>query len=140
MSHEPLVFLSGSFKGSLLRWATVDKEGFAIVSMFRRIESLLWEGVHIFTDHRNLAYIFNAEACASSVSKALAQRLEGGKVFLGNTGTLFDTFRVIATRREPRKLRRGELLGNRFQLRLRDVDYLPELPEKRSPVGSPPIR
>ena len=29
MSHEPLAFLSGSFKGSQLRWATVDKEGFA---------------------------------------------------------------------------------------------------------------
>ena len=29
MSHEPLAFLSGSFKGSQLRWATVDKQGFA---------------------------------------------------------------------------------------------------------------
>ena len=35
MSHEPLAFLSGSFKGSQLRWATVDKEGFAIVNTFR---------------------------------------------------------------------------------------------------------
>ena len=77
MSHEPLAFLSGSFKGSHLRWATVDKEGFAIVSTFRRLEHLLWNGVHIFTDHRNLAYIFNPEACVTSVSKALAQRLEG---------------------------------------------------------------
>ena len=38
MSHEPLAFLSGSFKGSQLRWATVDKEGFAIVNTFRRLE------------------------------------------------------------------------------------------------------
>ena len=29
MSHEPLALLSGSFKGSQLRWATVDKQGFA---------------------------------------------------------------------------------------------------------------
>ena len=34
MSHEPLAFLSGSFKGSQLRWATVDKDGFAIVNTF----------------------------------------------------------------------------------------------------------
>ena len=34
MSHEPLAFLSGSFKGSQLGWATVDKEGFAIVNTF----------------------------------------------------------------------------------------------------------
>ncbi|CAM9904597.1 unnamed protein product, partial [Sphacelaria rigidula] len=40
-------------------------------------------GVHIFTDHRNLAYIFNPEACVTSVSKALAQRLEGWKGVLG---------------------------------------------------------
>ena len=30
-SHEPLAFLSGAFKGSQLRWATVDNKGFAIV-------------------------------------------------------------------------------------------------------------
>ena len=68
MSHEPLAFLSGSFKGSQLRWVTVDKEGFAIVSTFRRLG-----GVHIFTDHRNLTYIFNLEACVTSVTKAMAQ-------------------------------------------------------------------
>ena len=38
MSHEPLAFLSGSFKSSQLRWATVDKEGFAIANTFRRLE------------------------------------------------------------------------------------------------------
>ena len=59
MSHEPLAFLSGSFKGSQVRWATVDKEGSAIVNTFRRLEYVLWGGVHIFTDHRNLTYISN---------------------------------------------------------------------------------
>ncbi|CAN0398793.1 unnamed protein product, partial [Scytosiphon promiscuus] len=83
MTHEPLAFLSGTFKGSQMRWATTDKEGFAIVSTFRRLEHFLWNGVHIFTDHRNLAYIFNAEACVTSVSKALAQQLEGWKGVLG---------------------------------------------------------
>ena len=58
MSHEPLMFVSGTFRGSQQRWATVDKKGFAIVSTFRRLEYLLWEGVRIYTDHRNLAYIF----------------------------------------------------------------------------------
>ena len=74
MSHEPLAFLSRSFKGSQLRWATV--EGFAIVNTFRRLEYLLSGGVHIFTDHRNLTYIFNPEACVTSATKAMAQRLE----------------------------------------------------------------
>ena len=43
----------------------------------------MWNGVHIFTDHRNLAYIFDPETCVTSVSKALAQRLEGWKGVLG---------------------------------------------------------
>lgn len=83
MSHEPLGFLSGSFTGSQLRWATVDKEGFAIVNTFRRLEYLLWGGVHIFTDHRNLQYIFNPEKCVTTVTKAMAQRLENWKGVLG---------------------------------------------------------
>ena len=66
-----------------MRWAMIDKEGFAIVSTFRRLEHFLWNGVHIFTDHRNLAYIFDPEACVTSVSKALAQRLDGWKGVLG---------------------------------------------------------
>ena len=31
MSHEPLAFLSGVFRGSQLCWPTVDKESFAIL-------------------------------------------------------------------------------------------------------------
>ena len=83
MSHEPVAFLSGSCKGSQLRWATVDKGVFAFVNTFRRLEYLLWGGVDIFTDHRNLTYIFNPEACVTSVTKAMAQRLENWKAVLG---------------------------------------------------------
>ena len=38
MTQEPLAFLSGTFKGSQMRWATIEKEGFAIVSTCRRLE------------------------------------------------------------------------------------------------------
>ena len=75
-SREPLRFLSGTFRGSHQRWATVDKEGFAIVSTFRRLEYFLWGGVCIYTDRRNLAYIFDPKACVSSMPKTAAQRLE----------------------------------------------------------------
>ena len=62
-THEPLGFLSGTFRGSQQRRATVDKYGFAMVSTFKRLEYLFWVGVHIYTDHRNLSYIFDPEAC-----------------------------------------------------------------------------
>ena len=83
MLHEPLAFLSGSFNGSQLRWVTVVNQYFAIVSTLRRLEYLLWGGGHIFADHRNLTYIFNPEACVTSVTKAMAQRLENWKAVLG---------------------------------------------------------
>ena len=41
MSHEPLGFLNGTFRGSQQRWAAVGKEEFAIVSTFHRFECLL---------------------------------------------------------------------------------------------------
>ena len=69
MTHRPLDFLSGTFTVSQQRWATVDKEGFAMVSTFKRLEYVLWNIVHIYTDQRNLAYTFDPEACVSSVAK-----------------------------------------------------------------------
>ena len=53
-----------------------------IVSTFRRLEYLLWGGVRIYTDHRNLAYIFKPEACVSSVPKTAAQRLVNWEMVL----------------------------------------------------------
>ena len=82
MSHEPLGFLSGTFRGSQQRRATVDKEGFAIVTTFRRWEYLLWGGVRIDTDQRNLAYIFEPEAYVPSAPKTSAQRLDNWKMVL----------------------------------------------------------
>ena len=60
----------------------MDKEGLAIVSTFSRLEYLLWGGVFIYADHRNLAYIFEPEACVLSVSGTAAQRFEDWKMVL----------------------------------------------------------
>ena len=58
----------------------MDKQGFAIVSTFTRLPYLLWGGVVIHCEHRNLAYIFGANGAPTS--KAVAQRLQGWRVFL----------------------------------------------------------
>jgi hypothetical protein len=59
--HQPLAFLSGSFKGAASRWPIVEKEAYAIVETCKRLKYLLLRerGFHLFTDHRNLQYIFN---------------------------------------------------------------------------------
>ena len=74
MSHELLGFLSGTFRGSQQRWATVDREGFAIVSTFPLLEYLSWGGVRIYTDHRNFGYIFKPEASFSFRRCQILQR------------------------------------------------------------------
>ena len=43
----------------------------------------MWNGVQIYTDRRNLAYIFDLETCVSSVAKTTAQRLDQWKAVLG---------------------------------------------------------
>ena len=40
VTHEPLGFLSGTFRGLQHRWVTMDKEGFAMVSTFKWLEYL----------------------------------------------------------------------------------------------------
>ena len=55
MRHDALGVLSGTYCGSQQRWAIVDKEGFAIVSTFHRLEYLLRGRVSNYTDHRNMA-------------------------------------------------------------------------------------
>ena len=77
MSHEPLAFLSGIFRGSQLCWPTVDKESSSILSAFQRVPYLLWDGSNIFCDHRNLAYIFSPQTCGVMLSKVASQRLVG---------------------------------------------------------------
>lgn len=76
MRHESLDLVREPFKESRLNWLTVDKEGYAILATFQPLEYLLWGGVHIVCDHRNLAYTFDPDACRGVVSKAASQRLE----------------------------------------------------------------
>jgi hypothetical protein len=78
---QPLAFLSGSFAGSQLDWSTADKEAFAIMQAFRKGGHLvLGVDLHLYTDHRNLAYIFAGQgtlACYSARLRRWADELSG---------------------------------------------------------------
>lgn len=54
-----------------------------LISTFRRLCHLLWNGVHMYSDHRNLASILNPKACVPSVSKTFVQGLENWKASIG---------------------------------------------------------
>lgn len=82
--HEPLAVLSGAFKGHSKGWGIPDKEGFAVKESCAKLAHFLAHrgGFRIFTDHRNLRYIFNPRGVVSQISKPQADRLERWAVFL----------------------------------------------------------
>ena len=76
--HEPLSFLSGSFTGSAFRWSTAEKEAYAIVASVYRLDYLLLrpQGFDLYTDHRNLTFIFSPLAVSPHLSKAALNKIE----------------------------------------------------------------
>ncbi|KAH9074583.1 hypothetical protein Ae201684P_022387 [Aphanomyces euteiches] len=69
--HESLAFLSGAFRGASERWPIVEKEAFAVVVSCKRQEYLLIRpgGFRLFTDHRNLVYMFNPLGASPNMAK-----------------------------------------------------------------------
>ncbi|ETN16098.1 hypothetical protein PPTG_21866 [Phytophthora nicotianae INRA-310] len=69
--YQPFMMLGGSFSGSAKRWAIVEKEAYAIIETCRRADYLLHrpDGFALFTDHRNLRYIFDPHSVSGAVPK-----------------------------------------------------------------------
>ena len=76
--HSPLAFLSGKFVSAAARWPIIEKEAFAIVESCKRLDYLLLrpKGFHLFTDHRNLVYIFNPKAVDGNMARYQADKLQ----------------------------------------------------------------
>jgi transposase InsO family protein len=77
-SHMPMSFVSGRFVGSQLKWPTVEKEGFAILQTLVKSNRLLRrpQGFELFTDHRNLAFLFSPDADVMPTRRQAADRVE----------------------------------------------------------------
>ena len=69
--HQPLMFLSGTFSGAAKRWSVAEKEAFAIVETLRKADYLVMrsDGFLLFTDHRNLRYIFDPSSSETAMAK-----------------------------------------------------------------------
>ena len=69
-----MFFLSGEFKNSAAQWSVPDKELYAVLKTVLRMEHLilgLKGRVNVFTDHKNLVYLFHPPKSApkSTVSR-----------------------------------------------------------------------
>jgi hypothetical protein len=74
--HEPLGFLSGSFKGPLASWAVVEKEAYSIVESMIRFEHIVGgRYVSLYTDHSNLVYIFDPYGQNPGIARHTASKL-----------------------------------------------------------------
>ncbi len=76
--HEPLFFLGGQFKASSKHWAIIEKEAFAMVESFTRLDYLLQReaGFRIYADHKNLVNLFDPQYRPAAVKKFTEEKLQ----------------------------------------------------------------
>lgn len=82
--HERLMMLSGTFSGSAQRWEIVEKEAYAIIETCRRADYLFHrpDGLALFTDHRNLRYIFDPHGVSNAVPRYTTDKLHRWSLLL----------------------------------------------------------
>lgn len=74
--HEPMCFLSGTFRSSAERWSVPEKEGYAIVEAMCRMDYLTAVSeTSIYTDHANLIYIYDPYGQHPGVARHTANKL-----------------------------------------------------------------
>jgi transposase InsO family protein len=73
---EPLYCLGGVFRGSSINWKIIEKEAYAIKESIERLDYLLHraKGFRIFTDHRNLVYIFSTDKTGKKMTSDKLER------------------------------------------------------------------
>ena len=82
--HEPLAFLGSEFKGSEEWWTTFEKEAYAIYQVFKKLDYLLLteEEIHLYTDHRNLLFIFNPLALDQTLGRHVINEVQRWGLYL----------------------------------------------------------
>lgn len=88
--HQLLGAFSGRFTASQLNWPTVEKEGYAIMEGLVRTAYLFPADVitHIFTDHRNLGFLFNSDIAIADGRTQAADRIERWKIIVRARNTV----------------------------------------------------
>lgn len=82
--HEPLAFLGAAFKGAEVGWSTFEKEAYAIFQTFEKLDYILMssELTHIYTDHRNLLFVFAPLALQPALGRHIVSKVQRWALFL----------------------------------------------------------
>lgn len=84
LEHNSLSFLSGEFSGASSNWTTYEKEAFAIFSTFSKLDFMLLDEhpIHVFTDHRNLLFVFSPTSFEPAVGRHVISKVQRWAIFL----------------------------------------------------------
>jgi RNase H-like domain found in reverse transcriptase len=76
--HQPLLLLSGEFKGAQLRWTVPEKEGFAFVNTVTKVDYLLLshDEFSILSDHLKLTHIYNPLSADPTLARHVVHKLQ----------------------------------------------------------------
>ena len=79
-----LSFLSGSFRKSTFSRCTPEREAFAIFEVVARLDYILNRpsGFWLFTDHKNLTFLFNPLATFRTISKNVLTKIDRSAIRL----------------------------------------------------------
>lgn len=82
--HEPLAFLGSAFNTTQQHWSTFDKEAYSIFQAFERMDYMLIceNDIHLFTDHRNLLFVFNPLAMRPSLGRHIVNKVQRWALFI----------------------------------------------------------
>lgn len=82
--HAPMGFLGAEFKGAEKGWSTFEKEAFAIFQTFSKMDYLFLgeQRVHVFTDHRNLLFVFAPLALEPALGRHVVSKVQRWALFL----------------------------------------------------------
>lgn len=76
--HEPVAFVSGSFKGSSARWSTPEQECYAIIASVTRLCHILAACTEfsLFTDHKNILYMLSPSRFDTNVARHIVHKTQ----------------------------------------------------------------
>ena len=93
--HEPLAFLGSAFRDAQTHWSTFEKEAFAIFKTFERMDYLLQSNgpAHIFTDHRNLLFVFAPRALEPALGRHIVSKVQRWALYLSRFSYIIEHIR-----------------------------------------------
>ena len=97
--HQPLGFVGGEFTKAEVNWSTFEKEGFAIFKTFEKLDYLLLgeQPVHVFTDHRNLLYVFAPCALVPTSARHVVSKVQRWKMYMSHFHYVIEHINGTAT-------------------------------------------